>query len=162
MIEVRIDINLMQTHQHNIMHSILMLHMLREAGMPVIGKIVFNGPTRGTLIQTCERGLDGDTWIVRWYDDDEPTAGSMAIAPHIEHAGKSLVQTGSGRGYTWKRFENPRKKDRRFLMWHAESESYVETRSPLEVERMENQGLDDVTDNPEHEAAYKVQQENDW
>lgn len=97
MIEVRIDIDLMQNHQHNIMHSVLMMDALRAAGMPVIGKIVFNGPVRGALTMTREVDMDDDTCVVRWYDSDEVIGAAPA----------QRVDSGSGRGYVWVRYANP-------------------------------------------------------
>lgn len=92
MIEVRIDINWMQTQQHNVMHSILMMDALRAAGMPIIGKIVFNGPERGQLIQWRENTLDGDEWVVEWWP-----------IPNVHGRGKA-VERGSGKGYSWIRY----------------------------------------------------------
>lgn len=148
MIEVRIDIHWMQNHQHNVLHSILMMQALRESGMPIIGKIVFNGPERGQLIQHRENTLDGDEWVVRWYDDGEPTDEPLKVA-----------NSGSGRGYTWVRYRNPGEKRR--LLWHAESDSYVETEDPAEAERCCDEGCDDVTDMQQHEANFKAQKEWD-
>ena len=99
MIEVRIDIDHMQRHQHNVMHSILMMNALREAGIPVIGKIIFNGPERGKLISWREQDLDSDTWVVRWYDDDEdPTPGAVAWVPVSNGSGKGFIYTNHRNG----------------------------------------------------------------
>lgn len=98
MIEVRIDVAHMQAHQHNIMHSIAMMNALRAAGMPVIGKIIFNGPERGRLVQWREQDLDGDEWVVHWYDDDE-------VQHNSPHHYKHKV-TGHGHGYRWTRYSD--------------------------------------------------------
>jgi len=92
MIEVRIDIDHMQRHQHNVMHSILMMNVLREAGMPVIGKIIFNGPERGRIVQWRESDLDNDTWVVQWFDDKEPQLPMHKF---------SRFKGGQGKGFTW-------------------------------------------------------------
>lgn len=94
MIEVRIDIEHMQKHQHNVLHSILMMEALRTAGVPVIGKIIFNGPARGTLVQHRENTLDGDDWVVRWFDDKEDI---NAEYPEVQ-------EQGNGKGYSWTRY----------------------------------------------------------
>ena len=96
MIEVRIDIDWMQTQQQNIMHSITMMQMLREAGMPVIGKIIFNGPERGKLISWRVNDLDGDEWVVRWYDDGEPDGDP--------NTNWTFVDAGHGKGFMWRKF----------------------------------------------------------
>lgn len=154
MIEVRIDIDWMQKQQHNILHSILMMDALRAAGMPIIGKIVFNGPERGTLVQHRENTLDGDDWVVRWYDEDETPEGVGA---------SQVAATGMGKGYSWVRYSNPKKLDRRYLLLHSESDSYVEVFAYHEAEKCMNDGCDDVTDRPEHEAAFKAQkEEEEW
>ena len=98
MIEVRIDIHWMQTQQHNIMHSIAMMDALRAAGMPIIGKIVFNGPERGELHQWRENTLDGDEWVVQWWDDRPRATGIYA-------KGRAVAR-GSGKGYSWTRYAN--------------------------------------------------------
>lgn len=95
MIEVRIDIHWMQNHQHNVLHSILMMQALREAGMPIIGKIVFNGPERGLLMQWRENTLDGDEWVVQWW----PASIIYTKGP--------AVARGSGKGYSWTRYAEP-------------------------------------------------------
>lgn len=95
MIEVRIDISWMQKHQHNIMHSILMMQALRAAGMPVIGKIIFNGPERGQLIQWRENDLDGDDWVVEWW----PVPQRYVKGP--------VHSSGSGKGFKWVRYAEP-------------------------------------------------------
>lgn len=99
MIEVRIDINWMQEHQHNIMHSILMMNALRDAGIPVIGRIVFNGPARGILHQHRENTLDGDDWVVRWWNEVVEQTG-------VYPKGR-VIARGSGYGYSWIRYEDP-------------------------------------------------------
>lgn len=96
MIEVRIDIHWMQTQQQNILHSILMMQALREAGMPIIGKIVFNGPERGQLIQWRENTLDGDDWVVQWWDDRAKETGMYG-------KGRAVAR-GSGKGFSWIRY----------------------------------------------------------
>jgi hypothetical protein len=92
-IEVRIDVDVIQNHGHNILHSILMINALKAAGIPVIGKIAFCGPARGRLIQHREVDLDNDEWVIRWYDDGE--AIGDALVP---------VERGSGMGYSWIRY----------------------------------------------------------
>lgn len=97
MIEVRIDIDWMQGQQHNILHSILMMEALRTAGMPVIGKIVFNGPERGKLITWREQDLDADVWVVRWFDGGEDATPGAASWKR--------TSSGKGKGFTWLRYE---------------------------------------------------------
>ena len=98
MIEVRIDTHLLQNHQHNIMHSVMMMDALRKAGVPVIGKIIFNGPERGTLLQWREQDLDGDEWVIRWYDTHE----------HHNDIGVTYrkVANGLGVGFRWDKYED--------------------------------------------------------
>lgn len=98
MIEIRVDVDHMQQHQHNILHSIIMMQMLREAGVPVIGKIVFNGPERGTLLQWRDSDMDGDVWVIRWYDKHE----------HHNDIGVTYRKTGMGGGigFSWVRYED--------------------------------------------------------
>lgn len=94
MIEVRIDINEMQHHQHNILHSIKMIQALKQAGLPVIGKIVFNGVEKGRMSWWREADLDTDDCVIRWYDKEEYPEGPWR-----------KVASGGGHGYSWDRYE---------------------------------------------------------
>lgn len=94
MIEVRIDRSWMEEHQHNVMHSILMMGALRAAGMPVVGKIIFHGPERGTINMHFEDDIDGGIFVVRWFDTDE--TGAALQLP--------ISERGHGKGYTWRRY----------------------------------------------------------
>ncbi len=152
MIEVRIEHDWMQQHQHNILHSILMMEALRTAGLPVIGKIIFHGPARGTMITTFEDDLDGGAYVIHWYDKGEPGNGKS----------RKMVASGSGKGYTWRRYENPLRPDRRHLMWHDDSDSYFEVFSQHEADRHMESGCDDVTGSETHETNFMRQQEADW
>lgn len=98
MIEVRINSDILQNHQHNIMHSIIMMNVLREAGMPIMGKIIFNGPKHGTLTMHTEVDIDGDELVVRWYADGESQEPGRDL---------DLVASGRGIGFTWRRFAGP-------------------------------------------------------
>ena len=98
MIEVRINSDMLQNHQHNIMHSIMMMTTLREAGMPILGKIIFNGPKYGTLVMHTEEDMDGDELVVRWYNVSESQEPGRKL---------DLVADGRGPGYTWRRFAAP-------------------------------------------------------
>jgi hypothetical protein len=105
MIIVRIDTDLLQSHQHNIMHSIHMMQVLRAAGMPVIGKIIFNGPERGTFVQWREQDLDGDEWVVQWWDEYEN--GRAGANSRTSPRGWLVTGTGRGHGFTWTTYRHP-------------------------------------------------------
>lgn len=99
MIEARIERELLMSVQHNVLHSILFIKALREAGVPVIGNIVVVGIERGMLWMTTEDDMDGDITIVRWYDTHEDSS-----VPSWRK-----VDWGAGKGYSWIRFEDSRK-----------------------------------------------------
>ena len=107
MIEIRIDTDLLQNHQHNIMHSIVMMDVLRKAGVPVIGKIVFNGPERGCFVQWREQDMDGDQWVIQWFDDGE-TAVPYA-SPTYLRANCRKTRNGLGVGFSWAEWIDPTK-----------------------------------------------------
>ena len=100
MIEIRIDTDLLQNHQHNILHSIVMMDVLRKAGVPVIGKIVFNGPERGCFVQWREQDMDGDQWVIQWFDEGEhlnPTKHDQAFL----RSRCKKTRNGIGVGFSW-------------------------------------------------------------
>lgn len=101
MISIRIDTKLLQEHQQNILHSIVMMQTLRAAGVPVIGKIIFNGPERGTLVQWQESDIDGDEWVLQWWDNHETRCIGQRIDDWL------LVKSGRGVGFSWTHYRHP-------------------------------------------------------
>lgn len=118
MIEVRIDTELLQNHQHNILHSIVMMDALRKAGIPVIGKIVFNGPERGCLVQWREQDMDGDQWVIQWFDEGEDV-WPYARLGYLK-ANRKKTRNGLGVGFSWSEWidpENPPKTQTKTEEW---------------------------------------------
>lgn len=156
MIEVRIDVQLMQMHQHNIMHSILMMKALREAGVPVIGKIIFSGPERGVLVQWREQDMDGDEWVVRWYDENENN-NDTGVTYH-------KISTGVGVGFSWARYEDANRSHEKTLtfprlLWHPESESLFMVENEAEYRNcVECETAEDVHDIEGFQERYRSEQ----
>lgn len=95
MIEARIDLDELRKVQHNVLHAIEFIKVLRQAGVPVIGNITMNGVERGSLHIHRENDMDGDIVVVRWLDDGESASAS-----------KHKHDFGSGKGYTWVRYQD--------------------------------------------------------
>lgn len=105
MIKVRIDIHEMQNHQHNILHSIKMIQLLKDAGLPVIGKIVFNGVERGVMTMHREADLDSDDLVVTWHDEHEWSTAEWRSGVEPPRGPWRKVAWGGGHGYSWDRYE---------------------------------------------------------
>lgn len=71
MIEVRVDLDAIKKLDHEVLANIKIVEQLRDAGIPIIGKLVLSGITHGTLIHHVDEDIDGDTLVYRWYDRDE-------------------------------------------------------------------------------------------
>lgn len=95
MIEARLERPLIDGHLHNVLHSILFIQALKKAGVPIIGNIVMAGVERGSLTMYQEDDLDGDIIVVRWLDAGESVSGA-----------KHKHDFGSGKGFTWVRYED--------------------------------------------------------
>lgn len=100
MIVVRFDAALLRTIKHDILHSIRMIEALKKAGVPIDGTLLFRGVTRGTMIWQVEEDIDGDSYVLSWFDDSEPLK-----LPHP--TGQEMLAQGSGDGYKWQRFGFP-------------------------------------------------------
>ena len=100
MIEARLDLDELRKVQHNVLHAIDFIKVLKAAGIPVIGNIVMNGVERGRLEMHREQDMDGDIIVVRWFDHGETIL-----------AGSSWRKAdfGNGKGYSWIRFEDSSK-----------------------------------------------------
>lgn len=97
MIEVRIDKDSLGKVKHDALHSIYMIQKLQSAGIPLIGNVFTRGIERGRLTWHNEEGLNGNEWVIRWFDDGEkkPPKGWKA-------AGR-----GFGECYEWTRYVDP-------------------------------------------------------
>lgn len=99
MIEVRIDLPVLRKIEHSVTHSIAFIKILREnAGIPLEGVLINHGVTRGTMVWTKEEDLDEESWVIRWHDDGEPVM--------LKGVSLKLVASGSGQGFTWKRYRD--------------------------------------------------------
>lgn len=95
MIEVKIDVTTMDRITHDVSHSIQMVKSLKEAGLPFRGILLAKGVERGTMVWSMDEDLDGDTWLIRWYDTHEKP----------EHKFKE-ISAGHGHAYTFRAFED--------------------------------------------------------
>lgn len=103
MIEARLDHDIVTKCQENILHSIVTIQLLRDAGVPIYGNIVMHGPERGVLTQHREEDLDRNDWVIRWFDDDEPMFGPK------EKPTQPVERIGSLQFGSWTRYRNPNK-----------------------------------------------------
>ena len=161
MIEIRIDTDLLQTHQHNILHSIVMMDVLRKAGVPVIGKIVFNGPERGCFVQWREQDMDGDQWVIQWFDDGEHLNPANYDQAFLLSRCKK-TRNGLGVGFSWAEYrshDEPAAFTYPRLIFHPESDCYFQVHEEADFQSVMNAGLcEDVTGMSDHEERFKQEQ----
>lgn len=103
MIEARLDHDFLAKCQNNILHSIVTIQALKDAGVPIFGHILMHGPARGVLTQHSEEDLDQNEWVMRWFDDDEPMIGPK------EQPTQPVEATGILQFGRWTRYRNPKK-----------------------------------------------------
>lgn len=101
MIEVRIDVDVMRRIQHNVTHSIVMIDALKKAGIPIDGVLITHGITHGHMTWEVQQGIDGDEWVICWYESVSQWHDFRTNA-----ARNSLKKQASGKGeaFTWTRW----------------------------------------------------------
>lgn len=65
-IRLRVALDDIKKLQHEVLANIKLVEKMREAGIPVIGKLVLSGITHGTLTHHVDEDIDGDTLIYTW------------------------------------------------------------------------------------------------
>lgn len=95
MIELRIDTDALVKTKTDVLASIYMVQAFKEAGVPIVGTLIAKGLERGSMTWLREDGLDGDEWVIRWFDDEE---GPMHRGP-VEAKGRHAL-------YSWTRYRN--------------------------------------------------------
>lgn len=96
MIELRIDQTEVNKIQHTVTHSLTMIKMIKEAGVPISGVLITHGIYHGTLEWANEDGLDGPEHVIRWWADGEPSDLPLTVEAK-----------GHGHAFTWVRYANP-------------------------------------------------------
>lgn len=65
-IRLRVALDDIKKLQHEVLANIKLVEKMREAGIPVIGKLVLSGITHGTLTHHVDEDIDGDTLVYTW------------------------------------------------------------------------------------------------
>lgn len=76
-ITVRVELADIQKARHEVLSNIKLTERMKAAGIPVAGKLIATGVTRGTLTQHVEEGLDGDEMVYVWQGDGSPVEDEL-------------------------------------------------------------------------------------
>lgn len=96
MIEVRVDVVEMDRITNDVSHSIEMVKCLKAAGIPLRGILLTKGIERGYMTWAMQEDLEGDTWVINWYDTFENPSGGKF----------KRVSGGHGHAYTYSIFQD--------------------------------------------------------